>query len=89
MSAYISTRTLWKAPRNLITMALVVGGWGTGQGLKVEKEVSLVYILFCFIFDLNVRTTEKIKLKIDAMGLPWWYSGWESACQCKGHRFDS
>ena len=22
------------------------------------------------------------------MGLPWWHSGWESACQCRGHGFD-
>ena len=21
-------------------------------------------------------------------GLPWWHSGWESACQCRGHGFD-
>ena len=21
-------------------------------------------------------------------GLPWWSSGWESACQWRGHRFD-
>ena len=21
------------------------------------------------------------------VGLPWWRSGWESACQCRGHRF--
>ena len=21
-------------------------------------------------------------------GLPWWRSGWESGCQCKGHRFE-
>ena len=21
-------------------------------------------------------------------GLPWWHSGWESACQCRGHRFE-
>ena len=21
------------------------------------------------------------------MGLPWWHGGWESACQCRGHRF--
>jgi len=20
-------------------------------------------------------------------GLSWWYSGWESACQCSGHWF--
>ena len=22
------------------------------------------------------------------MGLPWWCSGWESACQCRGHGFE-
>ena len=21
-------------------------------------------------------------------GLPWWHSGWESACQCRGHWFE-
>ena len=21
------------------------------------------------------------------LGLPWWHSGWESACQCRGHGF--
>ena len=42
MFVHISTRAFWKAPRNLITVALGVGGWGTVQELKVEKEVSLV-----------------------------------------------
>ena len=23
-----------------------------------------------------------------AHGLPWWRSGWESACQCRGHGFE-
>ena len=27
-------------------------------------------------------------LKAMVPGLPWWSSGYESACQCKGHRFD-
>ena len=22
------------------------------------------------------------------LGLPWWRSGWESACQCRGHEFE-
>ena len=25
--------------------------------------------------------------KISCLGLPWWLSGKESACQCRGHRF--
>ena len=27
-------------------------------------------------------------MKGQIRGLPWWLSGKESACQCKGHRFD-
>ena len=29
----------------------------------------------------------KVK-KINKSGLPWWRSGWESACQCRGHGFE-
>ena len=25
---------------------------------------------------------------IKMCGLPWWCSGWESACQCRGHGFE-
>ena len=24
----------------------------------------------------------------DSLGLPWWYSGYETACQCRGHGFE-
>ena len=27
-------------------------------------------------------------LKNSQWGLPWWHSGWESACQCRGHGFE-
>ena len=27
-------------------------------------------------------------VKNRSVGLPWWRSGWESACQCRGHGFD-
>ena len=26
--------------------------------------------------------------QINNLGLPWWRSGWESACQCRGHGFE-
>ena len=26
--------------------------------------------------------------KKSVVGLPWWRSGWESACQCRGHGFE-
>ena len=28
-------------------------------------------------------------IKIYHIGLPWWRSGWESACQCREHRLES
>ena len=28
------------------------------------------------------------KLNSISSGLPWWCSGWESACQCRGHGFE-
>ena len=28
------------------------------------------------------------KYKSKNQGLPWWRSGWESACQCRGHGFE-
>ena len=30
----------------------------------------------------------KLKNKNHMIGLPWWRSGWESACQCRGHGFE-
>ena len=27
-------------------------------------------------------------IKKERSGLPWWHSGWESACQCGGHGFE-
>ena len=29
-----------------------------------------------------------LSLKNHDMGLPWWFSGKESACQCRRHGFD-
>ena len=31
---------------------------------------------------------EKTIIQKDTCGLPWWRSGWESACQCRGHGFE-
>ena len=58
---------------------------------KIQLKWSLdVYILqYCL---LSVRTNSKkdsnaFELK-HIWGLPWWHSGWESACQCRGHGFE-
>ena len=39
------------------------------------------------IINAREKTLFYKKIKINA-GLPWWRSGWESACQCRGHGFE-
>ena len=34
------------------------------------------------------NTNDSSVNKIRIHGLPWWRSGWESACQCRGHGFE-
>ena len=34
------------------------------------------------------KKKEKTETKNTDRGLPWWRSGWESACQCRGHGFE-
>ena len=33
------------------------------------------------------KAKDTVQLKDRNSGLPWWRSGWESACQCRGHGF--
>ena len=39
------------------------------------------------MFEISFGDISKFAAKIWALGLPWWRSGWESACQCRGHGF--
>ena len=41
-------------------------------------------LYFCFANRIMYTKNELLK-KI--LGLPWWRSGWDSACQCRGHGF--
>ena len=64
-------------------------------------QVFTLYIIkkFCFLFSVSplnyslfCRTMLKSRCRWITQyiihGLPWWSSAWESACQCRGHRFD-
>ena len=42
--------------------------------------------LKCIIFFLFMALNKSYQAK--NMGLPWWYSGLDSTCQCRGHRFN-
>ena len=41
-----------------------------------------------FFFFLTLQSVYYWNLKTLFSGLPWWRSGWESACQCRGHGFE-
>ena len=47
-----------------------------------------VYLALCFCGPLYIsHPCFNMLLKLSVWGLPWWRSGWESACQCRGHGF--
>ena len=61
------------------------------------------HTLICIAFSLSVEQISHLALKKsistiirwhsglikkNCLGIPWWSSGWESACQCRGHRFN-
>ena len=54
----------------------IAWGWCAGTGGRVGGAGGLHV---CVCAPLVIR-----KL----WGLPWWRSGWESACQCRGHGFE-
>ena len=37
---------------------------------------------------LGWKTASRWMIKMGWGGLPWWRSGWDSACQCRGHGFE-
>ena len=50
--------------------------WGWGNLWNIY------YIILCCQLSYYIQ-----ELRSTA-GLPWWRSGWESACQCRGHGFE-
>ena len=47
-----------------------------------ERNKLLIHAL------LGWTGSELYRIKRPVPGLPWWCSGWESACQCRGHGFE-
>ena len=54
-----------------------------------DVEHPFIRLLVIFISSLeNGLFKSFAHFKIGLLGLPWWRSGWESACQCRGHGFE-
>ena len=46
-----------------------------------------VTFAFALLTDAHGTSSESTEFKTK-WGLPWWRSGWESACRCRGHGFE-
>ena len=58
-----------------------------GQGDLASLSLSL-YLQNGLILVISYCWLLRVKDKKYIEGLPWWRSGWESACQCRGHGFE-
>ena len=71
------------------------GGTIFSSGLVLQKKKSLPLtpqfsIQFCSkLSEGSGKGPLGIHIKKLSQGLPWWSSGWESACWCGGHGFSS
>ena len=52
------------------------------------KRMILITIMVADTYWLCTLYTDTKCFKCVSQGLPWWRSGWESACQCRGHGFE-
>ena len=60
----------------------------SGKGARRWLLTVDLWASFEFWTILSVLSIIHFILKIHDLGLPWWRSGWESACQCRGHGFE-
>ena len=54
----------------------------------VTNEIDTIAVLFN-VEKRDLENWQRIwgRIKVLSTGIPWWCSGWESACQCRGHGF--
>ena len=52
---------------------------------KIKQTQKVEYCMIPLLEGSKVIKTIETKSR---MGLPWWCSGWESACQCRGRGFE-
>ena len=57
------------------------------RNLNGNSRIEKIIIIKIRKLNSRLDTAEK-RIKNYKTGLPWWRSGWESACQCRGHGFE-
>ena len=54
-----------------------------------QNRGSKIYPYICMVKEQWQFKGERTVFSINSTGgLPWWRSGWESACRCRGHGFE-
>ena len=75
-----------------IQMKRNLGKWGTGGAISITQDMRKMKnsegIKIIFGWNEKVLEMRKKLVKKRIKGFPWWRSGWESACQCRGHGFE-
>ena len=68
--------------------------WGGRQQCQSPSNLPTgVTNQHCFTGSASITTRSSLSksllsCSLKTVGLPWWRSGWESACQCRGHGFE-
>ena len=58
---------------------VLIKAWGETTSKAFKERTRVVQV---------EKQSESHPLRKLKWGLPWWRSGWESACQCRGHGFE-
>ena len=71
----------------------IFGNMGVWRGYYAKWNMSdrerLISYELTYMWNLkNNKMKDSSVQKTNWGGLPWWCSGWESACQCRGHGFE-
>ena len=61
----------------------------TSAGNTPVGQLRLLPLCACPQITTKAPHLSILVLQINCRGLPWWRSGWESACQCRGHGFEA
>ena len=81
---------IWRYRQNFSKSSLLSGQFFStfGSFIKPSYNVVLSTAQKQRIFSLILILSFNLLIQKEITGLPWWRSGWESACQCRGHGFE-
>ena len=86
--SFIDFTTTW----NCVVLSSLFSAFHCKEGLLKIIQLSPCSCLYlqclCIEWGIEFHHCQVAWLEHPPLGLPWWRSGWESACQCRGHRFE-